>query len=237
MGGGGLLGSEFVRACAEEGARVVSADVKESSFLPEGVAFIKCDATSEEEVKALADKVREQFGRADVVINATYPKTANYGKKFEDGDLDEMLENTTMHIKTCMTVVRGFLPLLKGQKSGSLVFLGSIYGVAAPRLEIYEGTNMTTPAEYAAAKGGTLSLVRYFAALLGSHNVRVNAVSPGGIMGNYPQSFIDAYSRRLFLGKGLLSPKHISGAVVFLASDASEMMTGQNLLIDGGWTL
>lgn len=237
LGGGGLLGSECVRACVSEGAHVVSADLKEPPLLPEGVTFIQCDATNEEEVYVLVQKVRQEFGRADVIINATYPKTKNYGKRFEDGDLDEMLENTALHIKTCMTAVRGFLPLFKEQKSGSLVFFGSIYGVAAPRLDIYEGTSMTVPLEYAAAKGGVIAVTRYFASLLGRYGVRVNAISPGGIADNQPQSFVDAYSKHLLLGKGLLSPKHISGAVVFLASDASEMMTGQNLVIDGGWTV
>ncbi|MFA6969269.1 MAG: SDR family oxidoreductase, partial [Candidatus Paceibacterota bacterium] len=191
----------------------------------------------EDEVNTLAEKMRRDFGRVDAVINATYPKTKNYGKKFEDADIDEMLENATLHMKTCMTVVRGFLPLFKEQKSGSVIFFGSIYGVAAPRFEIYEGTNMTVPAEYAAAKGGTLSLMRYFAALLGSCNVRVNAISPGGIADNQSQSFIDAYSKHLLVGEGLLRPEDVSGAAVFLASDASKMMTGQNLIIDGGWTL
>lgn len=237
VGGSGLLGSEFVRACVAQGAQVVSADIKESETSPTGATFIQCDATNEEEVKNLSEQVRQKFSRADAVINATYPKTKNYGKRFVDGDLDEMLENTRLHLKICMTVARGFLPLFQEQKSGSLVFLSSIYGIAAPRFDIYEGTKMTTPAEYAAAKGGEIALVRYFASLFGPYNVRVNAVSPGGIVGPYPQSFLEAYTKHLLLGKGQLQPKHVSGAIVFLASDASEMMTGQNLVIDGGWTL
>jgi NAD(P)-dependent dehydrogenase (short-subunit alcohol dehydrogenase family) len=242
LGGGGLLGSEFVRACASEGARVVSADIKEPKeplALPKGTTFIRCDATNEEDLKTLAQKVQAEFGRADAVINAIYPSNTKVmqNKGFESGDIDDMLHNMSLHLRTCFLAVRAFVPLLKKQKSGSIVFLASIYGVTAPRFELYEGLPMTQPAEYAAAKGGIIAVARYFASLLGKDGVRVNTISPGGIAGNYPQSFVDAYSKRLLLGKGLLDPKHIAGAVVFLASDASEMMTGQNLVIDGGWTL
>ena len=96
---------------------------------------------------------------------------------------------------------------------------------------------MSMPAEYAAAKGGIIALTKYFAALLGQSSVRVNAISPGGINDNQPQSFVDAYSKNVLLGRGLLSPKDISGAAAFLVSDASAKMTGQNLIIDAGWTL
>ncbi len=239
VGGGGLLGSEFVRACIAEGARVVVADINEPAVLLEGATFIRSDATNEEAVKALASKVKKDFKKIDAVINAAYPSGTKVKQngKFEDGSIDDMLENASMHLRICFNMVRAFAPIFTEQKNGSIVFLSSMYGVAAVRFELYEGLSMMQPAEYTAAKGGVIAVTRYFASLLGKHGIRVNAISPGGIVGEYPQSFVDAYNKHLLLGKGLLLPKHVSGAVVFLSSDASEMMTGQNLIIDGGWTV
>lgn len=238
VGGGGLLGSEIVRECVEAGARVIVADIK-APEKREGTVFIECNATDEAQVKALAQKVQTDFGRVDGVVNATYPSDtkATQNKAFESGDIDDMLQSTSLHLRTCFLIVRAFAPVFRAQKSASLVFLASIYGVAAPRFEVYEGLPMTQPAEYTAAKGGIIAVTRYFASLLGKDGIRVNTISPGGIAAHQPQSFIDAYSKKLLLGKGLLEPKHISGVATFLLSDASEMMTGQNLVIDGGWTV
>lgn len=238
IGGNGLLGSGIVRECLQEGARVIIADIKDKET-PENAVFIKCDATDEVQVKTLAQKVQTDFGRVDGVVNATYPSDtkATQNKTFESGDMDDMLHNMSLHLRTCFLTVRSFSPIFKKQKNGSFVFFASIYGVSVPRFEMYEGLPMTQPAEYAAAKGGIIAVTRYFASLLGKDGIRVNTISPGGISANQPQSFVDAYSKKLLLGSGLLEPKHVSGVTVFLLSDASAMMTGQNLVIDGGWTL
>ena len=239
LGGGGLLGAEFVRECAEQGARVVVADIKEPQTLSKEAVFLQCDVTNETQMQALAQKIKIDFKKIEGVVNATYPANtkATGSKPFTEGNVDDMLENASLHLRTCFNTVRAFAPILQEQKSGSIVFLASIYGIAAPRFELYDGLEMTQPAEYAAAKGGIISLVRYFASLLGRDGIRVNAISPGGIAAVQPKSFVDAYSKKLLLGAGLLSPKDISGAVAFLLSDASAQMTGQNLIIDGGWTL
>jgi len=239
LGGGGLLGSAFVRACANEGAKVVIGDIEEPANLSEGAVFVQCDVTNEESMRALVSKVRKDFERIDAVVNATYPSNTKVtqGGKFDEENVDDMLENASLQFRTCLTTVRAFTPVFKEQRKGSVIFISSIYGIVAPRFELYEGLSMMQPVEYAAAKGGIVSMTRYFASLLGKDGIRVNAISPGGIEGNYPQSFIDAYSKHLLLGKGLLRPEQVAGAVVFLASDASEMMTGQNLVVDGGWTV
>ena len=238
LGGGGLLGSAFVRACIDAGAKVIVGDIKEPA-LPQGVVFVQCDVTKEEEVAALAHTVQKDFKKVDAVINATYPSNTKVtqGGKFDEGSVDDMLQNASLHFRTCFNTVRAFASIFKAQKNGSIIFISSIYGVVAPRFELYEGLPMMQPAEYAAAKGGIISVTRYFASLLGKEGIRVNAISPGGMIGNYSQSFVDAYSKHLLLGKGLLRPEDVAGAAVFLASDASAMMTGQNLIIDGGWTV
>jgi NAD(P)-dependent dehydrogenase (short-subunit alcohol dehydrogenase family) len=237
LGGSGLIGAAVVRECITAGAQVVIADRKTPA--DSTLAYIECDATDEASMRSLAGTVQDRFGRADGVINATYPSDtrATSNKQFEDGDLEDMLHNASVHLRTCFLVVRAFAPLMRAQGSGAFVFFASIYGVAAPRFDIYEGLPMTQPAEYAAAKGGIIAVTRYFASLLGRDGIRVNVISPGGIVAGQAPEFIERYSEKLLLGSGLLKPEHVSGAAAFLVSDASAMMTGQNMVIDGGWTL
>ena len=237
IGGAGLLGSAFSRACAQRGASVFVADIdeKKAGALAQeiGGRFEKVDISDSTSVAALAKKV----GAVDGVVNASYPKTKNFGKPFKDAEVEHMLADLSLHIGGCLSIAKAFAPLMEKQKTGSIVFLGSIYGVVAPRFSIYEGTSMTIPAEYAAIKGGIIALTRYFASLFGPAGIRVNAISPGGIADKQPEQFVQNYSKHLKIGNGLLAPEDIAGAVVFLLSDDSKQMTGQNLIIDGGWTL
>ena len=122
------------------------------------------------------------------------------------------------------------------QKAGVIVNMGSQYGFAAPRFEIYNGTDITMPVEYSAIKGGIINLTRYLASYLGKYNIRVNAISPGGVFNNQPKSFVKKYQQRVLLGKRMASVNDLAGVLVFLLSDASGYITGQNIVVDGGWT-
>jgi NAD(P)-dependent dehydrogenase (short-subunit alcohol dehydrogenase family) len=241
IGGAGLLGAVFSRALRDAGATVVIADMnaeKGRKLAQEiSASFEEADATKPESLSALASRLSEKFGTIDAVVNSAYPKTAQFGKSFQEADVADMLADLSLHIGVCLSVAKAFGPLMEKQGGGSIVFLGSIYGVSAPRFEIYEGTSMALPAEYAAIKGGIISLARYFASLFGKRGIRVNVISPGGIRDAQPETFVENYSKYLKLGHGLLSPEDIAGALVYLFSDASKQVTGQNLLIDGGWTL
>lgn len=239
LGGAGLLGGEFARATREAGATVVIADIntKKGSALAKeiGGVFIHTNIADEASLKRLVSSLGGTYAKVDGLVHAAYPKTKTYGMPLETATASDIFENINLQLGGPLLATRSFMPLLK--RNASVVFLSSIYGVAAPRLEIYRGLKMGVPAEYAAVKGGIISLTRYFAAVLGKRGARVNAISPGGIFANQPKAFLNAYSRKLLLGKKLLSPSDISGAVVFLLSDASSQMTGQNMIIDGGWTL
>ena len=126
--------------------------------------------------------------------------------------------------------------LFKEQGGGNIINIASIYGVMAPRFEIYKDTSMTMPLEYAAIKSGVINLSRYFAKYFLASGVRVNSLSPGGILDNQPESFIEAYN--INCGhKGILNAEDITGSLVFLLSDLSKHMTGQNLIVDDGFSL
>ena len=124
---------------------------------------------------------------------------------------------------------------MKNQEFGSIVNISSIYGTVGPDFTIYEGTNMTMPAAYSAIKGGVINFTRYLASYLGPQNIRVNTISPGGIFDNQPANFVDNYNKKVPLRRMGL-PNDITPSVIFLLSDESSYITGQNIIIDGGWT-
>ena len=124
---------------------------------------------------------------------------------------------------------------MKNKNHGSIVNMASVYGIVGPDFSVYEGTEMTMPAAYAAIKGGIVNFTRYLSSYFGKNNIRVNAVSPGGVFNNQPNQFVENYIRKVPLQR-MAKPDDISPAVVFLLSDDSSYITGQNIAIDGGWT-
>lgn len=244
----GLLGKAFARACALEGAKLVLVDIQKKEgeefartladeVKNENVAFAICDISRKDELKEMVDKTSSRFGSIDALVNNAYPRNKNYGKPFEEITYEDFCENVNMHLGGYMLATQQVLPLMKKQKSGTIIFMASIYGFAAPRFEIYKGTKMTMPAEYAAIKGALLTLTKYLASYLGEYGIRVNAVSPGGIFNNQDPVFVKAYSSHVPFGKRMANPDDIVGALLFLLSDASLYITGQNIVVDGGWSI
>ena len=127
------------------------------------------------------------------------------------------------------------LELMKIQKSGSIINMASIYGLVGPDFMVYENTDMTMPAAYAAIKGGVINFSRYLSSYYGKYNIRINCISPGGIYNNQSENFVQNYERKVPM-KRMGKASDIAPAVCFLLSDESSYITGQNLIIDGGWT-
>lgn len=247
-GGAGLLGSVYSNALAEAGANVIVVDVdkaKGEALTNEikkktknnDMMFQKCDITKENEIKDLISAVLKRFGRIDALVNNAYPRNKNFGRKFEDVTYEDFCENVDMHLGGYFLVAKEVSKVMMKQKSGSIINKASIYGFSAPRFEIYEGTEKTMPVEYAAIKGGIINLTRYLASYLGKYNIRVNSISPGGIFDSHDPKFVANYSRKVALGKGMLDRNDVTGTLLFLLSDASEKITGQNIVVDAGWSL
>lgn len=239
-GGAGLLGREIAKALNDFGARVYIGDVDEKKAKEisgdTGIGYVHLDITSEDSIgKAMETVIRDNSG-LDIMVNSAYPRTKDWGAKFEEIKFDSWRQNTDMHLGGYFLSSRAAAEMMKTQKAGgSIINLASIYGVVAPDFSIYEGTPMTMPAAYASIKAGIIAMTRYIATYYGRYNVRANCVSPGGIFDNQQEAFVRRYSDKTPLGR-MGSPSEVTGAVVFLASEAASYVTGQNLIVDGGWT-
>jgi NAD(P)-dependent dehydrogenase (short-subunit alcohol dehydrogenase family) len=246
-GGAGLLGRAFVRCIAAQGGIAVVADIcedtgkafieaLENEALPGRAEFISLDITSQPSVASVVSQLHKQYGRVDALVNAAYPRNRNYGRKFEDVTYDDFCQNMSMHVGGYFLTSQQFSVFFKNQGYGSIVNLASVYGVVAPRFEIYEGTPLTMPVEYAAIKSAIIHLTKYMAKYFKGDNVRVNCISPGGIEDGQTETFLANYNSH-GMSKGMLGAEDLTGALVFLLSDASKYVNGQNLIVDDGWTL
>jgi len=248
-GGAGLLGSEFCRVCALNGAKVVIIDLNERKGKElaisinkenknDNVIFKKCNILDEKQIKKATVDILKKFGRIDVLVNNAYPRNKNYGKKFEDVSFVDFCENLSNHVGGYFLVTKEVSAIMKKQKAGNIIFMGSIYGFSAPKFEVYSGTEMTMPVEYSAIKGGIINLSKYLASYLGPYNIRVNSISPGGVFDGQNREFVKKYTQYIKLGeKRMAKVGDVSGVLLFLISNLSSYMTGQNIVVDGGWTI
>jgi NAD(P)-dependent dehydrogenase (short-subunit alcohol dehydrogenase family) len=247
-GGSGFLGKAFSKACADTGYSVIIADINDETGIKTAneimettrntnISFQHCDITNSTDVKELIDCCTEEYGTIFALVNNAYPRNKNYGRIFEDVTYEDFCENVCIHMGGYFNITKWVAREMMAQKSGNIINMASIYGFAAPRFEIYDGTSMTMPVEYAAIKGGVINFTKYLASYLGKYNVRVNAISPGGVDTSQPDSFIKKYSKQVLLNRGLAHPDDISGVLLFLLSDQSKYITGQNIIVDAGWSL
>lgn len=231
-GGNGLLGKKMVSSFKDQGARVIAADIY---FEVSEENDLKLDITDESSIKNGIDFVIKKYGRLDGWVNNAYPRTADWGEKFENIPFESWQKNVNMHLNGYFLCCQMALEQMKKQEFGSLINMSSIYGLVGPDFTVYEGTSMTMPAAYSAIKGGLNNLTRYLAAYYGPHQIRVNSISPGGIFDNQPESFVQNYNKKVPLRR-MGTPKDIVAAVHYLLSDEASYITGHNLVVDGGWT-
>ena len=241
-GGAGAIGQCFVEAIAKNGGIAVIADVDwdAAELLASKVGgqaeAVALDITSIESNTSLIDGLNQKYGRIDAVVNNAYPRNKNYGCKLEEVTYADFCENVDMHLGGYFLVAQQFCLAFKNQGYGNLINISSIYGSIAPRFEVYDGTKMTMPVEYAAIKAGVEHLTRYFAQYFKGAGIRVNSLSPGGIAAGQSTDFLAAYNKKC-ASKGMLDALDVVGALMFLLADESRFMTGQNLIVDDGFSL
>lgn len=237
-GGAGLIGREIAKGLLDFDAIVYIADKNEGAakaIRGDGAKFIDLDIADEGSLKSAVEKIVRSEGRIDVLVNSAYPRTSDWGLTLEHIPFHSWTENLNAHLGGYFLACRTVAEHMKSERGGSIINLASIYGSVGPDFSLYEGTPMTMPAAYSSIKGGIIAFSKYLATYYAKNNIRVNSLSPGGIFDNQPGSFVERYSLKTPLGR-MAKPAEIVGGAVYLASDASSYVTGQDLIIDGGWT-
>jgi NAD(P)-dependent dehydrogenase (short-subunit alcohol dehydrogenase family) len=232
-GGSGLLGQSFINKLSNCGAIAINADIQFTNVNNENQ--IKCDITNTESTDNLIKTVIDKYDRIDGIVNNAYPRTDDWGISFDLVSEDSWKKNIDMQLNSYVFFTRKVLKIMVKQNYGSIVNIASIYGIVGPDFTVYENTNLTNAAEYAAIKGGIINISRYLASMFAKNNIRVNCISPGGIFNNQNPTFVSQYESKVPM-KRMGKPEDIAPAVAFLLSNESEYLTGQNIIIDGGWT-
>jgi len=248
IGACGLLGKHFSNAILENNASILLADINEDhlkslyseliiKFPNSNIDFYVIDITSKNSIIGLINKYKDNNKTIDAIVNSAYPKNKNFGRHFFDVEFEDFSENISHHLGGYFLTSQLFAKYFIDNKiEGNIINISSIYGVIPPRFEIYNGTKMSSSVEYAAIKSGLIHLSKYIAKYLKSSGVRINCISPGGILDNQPDIFLQNY-KDFCLTKGMLNPIDITGTLIFLLSDNSKFINGQNIIVDDGFVL
>ena len=236
-----MFGSSISEALAEAGATLVTA----SRSLENNKAFaerlrgqgfdaygMQLDVSDLDSINRLHDQVLVQFGHLDILVNNAVVHRAG---SFETETPADWLASAQGDMVGLFAICKAFIPHMVERGKGSIINISSIYGVVGNDPSLYEGTTLLQPPHYNFVKAGMINFTRYMANYYGKKGIRVNCVSPGGYFNNQPEPFLKNYCKRVPIGR-MLGNDDIKGAIVFLSSDASEYVTGINLLVDGGWT-
>lgn len=232
-GSEGLIGSAIANYLINEQVKLVKVDI---AFKEQSENQFVCDVTEPNELRILINKVTDQFGRIDGLINNAYPRTKDWGNKFEDIKYESWSKNVEMQLSSCFQLCQLVLPIMKNQGAGSVINISSIYGVVGNDFTVYDNTGgMTSPAAYSAIKGGVINFTRYLASYYGAFGVRVNCVSPGGVYNYQNEKFVAQFEKKVPIRR-MARPDEMAGPIAFLLSDDASYITGHNLMVDGGWT-
>ena len=256
-GGVGLLGAEFCRTLAEAGAAVAVVDLNASASQQiadtltkngHSAQSITADITSPDSVKVMLEKTVSTFGRLDILVNSAAldpkfdPDAIQKGiapGAFEDYPLEQWNAAMNVNLTGTFLVTQACVKQMLAQgKKGSIINICSTYGLNGPDQGIYikDGERVAyKPVYYTVTKAGVMGFTKYLAAYYAGTEIRVNALTPGGVFNHHEDYFVKNYSAKTILGR-MANKDEMNGALLFLASDASSYMTGNNLVVDGGWT-
>lgn len=256
-GGVGLLGAEFCRTLAEAGAAVAVVDLNgpASQAVADSLTCsgyralaLPTDITQPDSVNTAVEKILSAFGRLDILVNSAAldpkfdPEAVSKGitpGAFEDYPLDLWNSALNVNLTGMFLMTQACVkPMIEQEKKGSIINICSTYGLNGPDQRIYikEGKRVAfKPIYYTVTKAGVMGFTKYLAAYYAGTAIRVNALTPGGVFNNHEDYFVKNYSAKTILGR-MAKKDEMNGALLFLASDASSYMTGNNVVVDGGWT-
>lgn len=243
----GKVGQALSFALSEMGCNLVLLDhpktnLKElknqiSNKFKNQIILIPCDLESSREIEEVKLSIEKKFNSLDILINnAAFVGSSNlkgWATSLENQSLDTWRRAIEVNLTASFQLIQCTKNLLEKSSHASIINIGSIYGIYGPDLSIYENTNMNNPAAYSVSKAGLLQLTRWMSTVL-APSIRVNSISPGGIFRNQPEKFVKRYVQKTPL-KRMGSESDVVGAAVYLSTDLSSWVTGQNIIVDGGW--
>lgn len=249
-GGAGLLGEEHGNVLSEFGANVVLVDINEKTCNQRALEISErsgvkalgcyCDVTKKDSWQALLDKVLEEFGHVDILVNnaafTNQSASTNFNAPFLEFPLDDWNQILNVNLAGTFLGCQVIGQQMLKQKKGNIVNIGSLYGVVSPNHRMYPDTGIYQPVAYSVSKAGVIALTRYLGTLWAENGIRVNSITPGGVYNNHNDTFNNRFSNLNPSGR-MAEKWEMKGALIYLASDASSYCVGHNLIVDGGWTV
>ncbi|MEA3513799.1 MAG: oxidoreductase, partial [Campylobacterota bacterium] len=246
--GAGLIGQAFIKAIIKQNGIAIIADFNESlseevkeklskELNSKNIDCVTLDITNTNSLQDCIKLLDKKYGKIDAVVNNAYPRNKNFGDKFFDVTYENFNDNVNMNLGGYFLTSQQFALYFKTQGYGNIINISSIYGIVAPNFEFYDDTKMVgVPIEYAAIKSALIHLTKYMAKYFKGLNIKVNAISPGGIFDNQPEPFLNKYNNKT-ISKGMLDKEDLTGTLVYLLSDMSRYVNGQNIIVDDGFVL
>ena len=253
VGGTGLVGQEVCYALSNLGANISIFDIdkKKGKVLEKKITksgykakFYFFDCTKKSNIKKIFQKIFKNKIFPDTLINCSYPRTKDWkNHNFKNISLNSYEKNISIHLNSYIWLSKIFAESLKQKNiKGNIIHFGSIYGVLGQDLSVYKNTEIKENLTYSVIKGAIVNYTRQMASYYGRHNIRVNAICPGGVYGpvqgvssKQSKKFLTNYSKKVPLGR-LANSSEIAAVVAFLASPASSYINGSILMVDGGWS-
>ena len=245
-GGAGKLGKSACQAIIENHGIAIIADIskenggrvqQEIDPSKQYSQVVVMDIISKQSIVQTINEIHQKYGKIVALVNNAYPYTKNWGKNnFYNFDFEDFCENMKLQLGGYVLTSQLFTLYFKKQGFGNIISMSSIFGVYAPKFQNYEGTDMDAVVDYSIIKAGLNHMTRWMAKYLENTGIRVNAIAPGGILDNQPQSFLEKY-RKCCTSKGMLDAEDINGTLLYLLSDMSKYVNGQVIVVDDGWGL
>jgi NAD(P)-dependent dehydrogenase (short-subunit alcohol dehydrogenase family) len=243
IGGSGYIGKEIVKSLAELNCTIIVLDKVKPDILDSKIKFYYFNIDKSKNYIKKFKSILSNNKKINLFVNASYPKTKNWPNcSFKKGLLKSYDDNFNLHLVSFVLLTKIFLDhMIKNKIKGNIVNLSSMYGIVAQNKELYKNTNMQESLPYPIIKGGINMMTKQFASFYGSYGIRVNSVCPGGTIDknlkkNLSKIFAKRYEKNVPL-KRFAHPAEVAYGVIFLLSEASSYITGENLKIDGGWTI
>jgi NAD(P)-dependent dehydrogenase (short-subunit alcohol dehydrogenase family) len=256
-GGCGLLGKEFSKALISAGANVIIGDIDQNQltktkdliykqFNHSNISSMLLDITNEESIENFVSDIEKEYGKIDILVNsaAIDPKFEKGSKlseftRFENFPLTAWNESININLTGTFQITQAVCAIMNNAGKGSIINIGSNYGIVGPDQRIYKQKNEKNqsykPIVYSVCKAALIGFTKYLATYYAGSEIRVNMLTPAGVLNNHDEEFIEKYSANTILGR-MSEKNEYWGSIIYLASDASSYMTGSNLIVDGGWT-